>query len=55
MPLTPEEIKGRAFTASRRGYDTAEVDSFLKQVAGDYEAAIAAIASASDPYCATTA
>ena len=50
MPLTPEEIKGRSFALGRRGYEKAEVDGFLRKVAADYEAAIEAIASASDPF-----
>lgn len=50
MPLTPEDIKGHSFPINRRGYEKDEVDSFLQRVAADYEAAIAAIASAADPY-----
>jgi DivIVA domain-containing protein len=50
MPLTPEEIKGRKFPINLRGYEKQEVDSFLRRVAADYGAAIAAIASAADPY-----
>ncbi|MFN2489459.1 MAG: DivIVA domain-containing protein [Actinomycetota bacterium] len=50
MPLTPEEIKGQRFPVNLRGYEKEHVDEFLARVAGDYEAAIAAIASAADPY-----
>jgi DivIVA domain-containing protein len=50
MPLTPEEIQEQRFPVALRGYDKDEVDAFLQRVAADYEAAIAAIASAADPY-----
>lgn len=50
MPLTPEEIREQKFSINLRGYEKEQVDAFLQQVAGDYEAAISAIASASDPY-----
>ena len=41
MPLTPEEIRHRAFrTGSGSNYDRGEVDAFLAQVADDYGAAI---------------
>jgi DivIVA domain-containing protein len=50
MPLTPEEIKGHTFRVNLRGYDRDEVDAFVQRIAADYEAAIAAIASAADPY-----
>jgi DivIVA domain-containing protein len=49
MPLTPEEIRHRAFrTGSGRGYDRGEVDTFLAQVADDYDAAIRRLATAAD-------
>jgi DivIVA domain-containing protein len=39
MPLTPEEIKKRAFsTGYGRGYVRSEVDTFLARVADDYAA-----------------
>jgi DivIVA domain-containing protein len=43
MTLTPEQIRARTFSAAERGYDRGEVDSFLAQVAADYQAASAAI------------
>jgi DivIVA domain-containing protein len=49
MPLTPEEIRHRAFrTGSGRGYDRGEVDAFLAQVADDYGAAIRRLATAAE-------
>lgn len=33
MAITPDEIETRVFSLVRRGYDPAEVDSFLKEVA----------------------
>ena len=33
MAITPDEIENRVFSLVRRGYDPAEVDSFLKDVA----------------------
>jgi DivIVA domain-containing protein len=50
MPLTPEEIRAQKFTMNLRGYEKEQVDSFLLQIAADYEAALSAIASAADPY-----
>jgi DivIVA domain-containing protein len=50
MPVTPEEIRAQKFTLNLRGYEKEQVDTFLLQVAADYEAALAAIASAADPY-----
>jgi len=46
MPLTPEEIRHRAFkTGSGGGYDRGEVDAFLAQVADDYSAATRRLAA----------
>jgi DivIVA domain-containing protein len=50
MPLTSDEIRGRRFSAGLRGYEKEEVDSFLEQVAADYELALEAIATSSDPF-----
>lgn len=38
VTLTPEEIRAREFEHSRRGYDRAEVESFLETVAATMEA-----------------
>lgn len=35
MPLTPEDIERRQFTVTLRGYHTAEVDAFLRQIAAE--------------------
>lgn len=35
MPLTPDDIETRRFTVVLRGYHTAEVDAFLRQVAAE--------------------
>jgi len=35
-PLTPEQISLRRFTVRTRGYDTKEVDAFLRAVAAEY-------------------
>jgi DivIVA domain-containing protein len=43
ITLTPEQIRARTFSSEERGYDRREVDSFLAQVAADYQAASAAI------------
>jgi DivIVA domain-containing protein len=49
MPLTPEEIRHRAFkTDSGGGYDRGEVDAFLAQVADDYGAATRRLAAAAE-------
>jgi DivIVA domain-containing protein len=39
MPLPPEEITAQSFRTRWRGYDHAEVDSFLRRVATDYAVA----------------
>lgn len=47
MPLLPEEVADKTFPRRLwRGYDPREVDAFLRQVAGDYTAAIHQIAVA---------
>jgi DivIVA domain-containing protein len=50
LPLTPDEIKAQKFPVALRGYEKEDVDDFLQRVAADYESAIAAFASAGDPY-----
>jgi DivIVA domain-containing protein len=40
MPRTAEEIAGRRFRARTRGYDRAEVEQFLAEVAADYRRAL---------------
>jgi DivIVA domain-containing protein len=50
MPLSADEIRMRRFAVGLRGYEREEVDYFLDQVAADYQLALDAIASASDPY-----
>jgi DivIVA domain-containing protein len=49
MPLSADEIRIRRFAVGLRGYEREEVESFLVQVATDYQLALDAIA-ASDPY-----
>jgi DivIVA domain-containing protein len=39
MPLSPQRIRETQFKASRRGYDQAEVDAFVEEVAAALEAA----------------
>jgi DivIVA domain-containing protein len=43
--LTPDEIRRRRFARRDRGYDVAEVDAFLRDVAANYDAALNAIAT----------
>jgi len=40
MPLTPEDIESRRFETAKRGYDKAQVDRFLAQVAVQYRTAV---------------
>jgi colicin import membrane protein len=35
MPLNPDDIERRQFTVTLRGYHTAEVDAFLRQIAAE--------------------
>jgi DivIVA domain-containing protein len=49
MALTAHEIQNRRFALGIRGYEKDEVESFLAQVAADYQLALDAMASA-DPY-----
>ncbi len=36
MEITPNDIKGREFARAMRGFDPAEVNAFLEQVADEY-------------------
>jgi DivIVA domain-containing protein len=40
MPFAPHEIENKKFVIALRGYQTAEVDAFLRAVAADYKAAL---------------
>jgi DivIVA domain-containing protein len=40
MPFAPHEIENKRFVVALRGYQTDEVDAFLRAVAADYRAAI---------------
>lgn len=40
MPFAPHEIETKRFVVALRGYQTDEVDAFLRAVAADYRAAI---------------
>lgn len=44
MAITPQDIEQQAFSASKQGYNTAEVDDFLEVVAGEVEAMLSKIA-----------
>jgi DivIVA domain-containing protein len=35
MPIPPDEIAGKSFLITIRGYDRAEVDSYLRAIASD--------------------
>lgn len=43
MTVAPDEVVGKTFSVVRHGYDQAEVDEFLRVIAGDYETAVAKI------------
>jgi DivIVA domain-containing protein len=49
MPLTPEDIEGRRFETAKKGYDKAQVDRFLAQVAVQYRGALDTSAEEPDP------
>src|SRR5947209_729619 len=36
MPFTPDDIENKRFLTDLRGYDRAEVESFLRELASDY-------------------
>ena len=40
MPFAPHEIENKRFVVALRGYQTDEVDAFLRAVAADYRAAL---------------
>jgi DivIVA domain-containing protein len=42
MPFAPHEIENKRFVVALRGYQTDEVDAFLRAVAADYRAALEA-------------
>ncbi|HEV7134507.1 MAG TPA: DivIVA domain-containing protein [Gaiellaceae bacterium] len=47
MPFAPHEIENKKFVVALRGYQTEEVDSFLRAVAADYRALLEATQSLS--------
>jgi DivIVA domain-containing protein len=50
VPFAPHEIENKKFVIALRGYQTGEVDGFLRAVAADYRAALdAAAARAAEP------
>jgi DivIVA domain-containing protein len=40
MPILPEEIATATFSRARQGYNQAEVETFLQEIAADYAAAL---------------
>ncbi|HEY3181730.1 MAG TPA: DivIVA domain-containing protein [Gaiellaceae bacterium] len=46
MPFAPHEIENKRFVVALRGYQTDEVDAFLRAVAADYRAALDAARAA---------
>ncbi len=44
MPITPQDIEQLAFSPSKHGYDTEEVDQFLEQLAVEVDAMLQKIA-----------
>jgi DivIVA domain-containing protein len=42
VPFAPHEIENKRFVVAMRGYQTDEVDAFLRAVAADYQAALEA-------------
>ncbi len=53
MPITPEEVRNKDFSATlRRGYEKEQVDEFLALLADDYQKALDRAAAASDPFAA---
>ena len=48
MPFAPHEIEHKKFVVALRGYQTDEVDAFLRAVAADYRAALADVERARD-------
>ena len=44
MAITPQDIENLAFTPSKKGYETEEVDRFLEELAGEVDAMLQKIA-----------
>jgi DivIVA domain-containing protein len=55
VPLTPEDIEKKEFMVELRGYDKAQVHSFLKQVAAEYREAREGTGDGEDPIDGLTA
>jgi DivIVA domain-containing protein len=49
VPFAPHEIENKRFVVALRGYQTDEVDAFLRAVAADYRAALEAALDGSQP------
>lgn len=49
MPFAPHEIENKRFVVALRGYQTDEVDAFLRAVAADYRAALEGSQNGSQP------
>jgi DivIVA domain-containing protein len=49
MPFAPHEIEHKKFVTAMRGYQTDEVDAFLRAVAADYQAALSSRGSVPAP------
>ena len=45
-PISPEQVEGKEFVVTLRGYDKVEVEGFLREVAADYRSALARAALA---------
>jgi DivIVA domain-containing protein len=49
MPFAPHEIENKRFVVALRGYQTDEVDAFLRAVAADYRAALEGSQNGKEP------
>jgi cell division initiation protein len=49
MPFAPHEIENKRFVVALRGYQTDEVEAFLRSVAADYAALLAELTGSSTP------
>jgi DivIVA domain-containing protein len=49
MPFAPHEIEQKKFVVALRGYQTDEVEAFLRAVAADYRAAVEAVQDLPEP------
>jgi DivIVA domain-containing protein len=49
MPFAPHEIENKRFVTALRGYQTDEVEAFLRAVAADYRELVHRAASSSSP------